>query len=364
MITLLGSVGRRILPCLAAIASIAVAMCVLAAPAQAMTPRTTYWERGTVMTPRFQWNANSGYCGETAFISAGMRFGQYTSQWTARHLAAPKLPQWNPSAQLLLGGNDLRAARAMRLDATAFDGKKQRSVPQFLRWVKGHFLAGDPVIIGVLNNTKILGEWPQDKGQGSYDHIVPVFGIGSGHPLRGNAYHPTDSITISDNGLHNVGPNIPYLYTYEFASFPRTRAEANAIGGPVYALRDRPKNYGTVVTGVLDPDGVTIPVRLTSDVNGEGVHNGSGPNQVMRAAPPGTPITLTAHVTIPDQSKAYRVYLYGKFRHVPTRDFNAKAAKAIQTWTIPAGSGPTWSVTINALSSDTRVFRAVPASAP
>ena len=29
--------------------------------------------------PRFQWNANNGYCGETAFISVGLYYGQYCS---------------------------------------------------------------------------------------------------------------------------------------------------------------------------------------------------------------------------------------------------------------------------------------------
>ena len=349
---------------LLAVVLAALSMAALSTPAQAMTPGATYSERGTVMTPRFQWNANSGYCGETAFISAGMRFGQYTSQWTARSLASPGVDQWKPSAQLLLGVNDLRAAKAMGLAAERYDNSRQRSVPQFLRWVKARFLAGSPVIIGVLNNTRILGEWPQDKGDAEYDHIVPVFGIGSGWPLSDSRYRATDSITISDNGLHNVGPNIPYLYTYEFASFPRTRGQANAIGGPVYALRDRPKNYGTVVTGVVDPQGVTIPVRLTSNVNGEGVQNGTGPEQVLRQPPPGTPMTLTARVRIPDPAFAYVVYLYDDFAAVPTRDFNAQAGNAIDSWTIPAGSGPTWSVTIDALTSDTRVFRAVPVSAP
>lgn len=338
--------------------------CVIPAPAQAMTPAATYWERGTLMTPRFQWNANDGYCGETAFISAGMRYGQYTSQWTARSLASPGVPQWKSSSQLLLGANDLRAARKMRLDATAFDSKAQSSVRQFLAWVKGRFLSGESVIIGVLNNTKILGEWPQNKGDAEYDHIVPVFGIGSGFPLSDRGYHRTDSLTISDNGLHNIGPNIPYLYTYDFASFPRTRAQANEISGPVYALRDRPANYGTSVSGVIDFDRQTIPVRLTSDADGEGVHNGVGSKQTMKEPPPAKPMTLTAWVSIPDTSQAYRVYLYDDFAKVPTRDFNASAANAITSWTIPAGSGPKWSVTIDALTSDTRVFRAVPVSAP
>lgn len=337
---------------------------VLATSAHAQMPATTYWERGTPMAPRFQWNANSGYCGETAFVSAGMRFGQYTSQWTARALASPGADQSKPSAQLLLGVNDLRAAKAMKLDARAFPNADQVSVPQYLGWVKKRFLGGDVVIIGVLNNTKILGEWPQDKGDPSYDHIVPVFGIGSGSPIKDAGYQSTDSITISDNGLHNIGPNIPYLYTYEFASFPRTRAQANAIGGPVYALRDRPRNYGTAVSGVLDPDGVAIPVRLTSDANGEGVQNGTGPDQVMKRPPAATPITLTAKVLVPDMSKSYRVYLYDDFSTVPKRGFNAKADRAISVWTIPAGSSRVWTVTIQAMSSDTRVFRAVPVSAP
>lgn len=348
---------------------VAAALCtsplVLATSAHAKTPSTTYWERGTPMTPRFQWNANSGYCGETAFISAGMRFGQYTSQWTARALASPGVDQWKAKSQLLLGSKSLRAAKAMKLDARAFSGADQVSVPQYLGWVKKRFLSGDVVIIGVLNNTKILGERPEDKGDPSYDHIVPVFGIGSGSPMKDSGYHPTDSITISDNGLHNIGPNIPYLYTYEFATFPRTRAEANAIGGPVYALRDRPENYGTAVSGVLDPDGVTIPVRLTSNADGEGVQNGSGPNQVMKSAPAATPITLTATVHLPDRSKAYRVYLYDDFSKVPKRGFNAKADHAMSVWTIPAGSASSvWTVTIQAMSSDTRAFRAVPVSAP
>ncbi|MFM8809360.1 MAG: hypothetical protein ACKOJB_10760, partial [Chthoniobacterales bacterium] len=268
------------------------------------TTEPTYYQRGTLMTPRFQWNANSGYCGEISFISAGMLFGQYTSQWTARSLASPGMPQTNPNSQLLLGENngvqnDLIAAAAMRLDAEAFDSGNQKSVRQFLLWVKERFLAGNVVIIGVLNNTKMLNEWPQDKGDLYYDHIVPVLGIGSGLPLTNGGYYRSDSVMISDNGLYTTdgdgvagGPpptNTPYYFTYSFGSFPKTRNQANAVAGPVYALRHRPENFGTAVRGVLDPGGHTTPVRLTSDVNNEGVQNGSGTNQVMDSAPPAFP---------------------------------------------------------------------------
>ena len=312
------------------------------------------------MAPRLQWNANAGYCGEMSFISAGMRYGQYTSQWTARALVARGVPQWKSSAQLLLGVNDLAAAKAMRLEATRFDSREQRSTEQYLRWVKSRFLRGDVVILGVYNNVTTLGEIP--PGDNEYDHIVPMMGIGSTTSLRTgrDRYFPSDSITISDNGLYNVGPTYPYLFSYRFSDFPKSRTQANRPGGALYSLRDRPANYATAVSGVLDEDRVTIPVRLTSDVNGEGEWN----VLIGKQPPPPIPMTLTAHVSIPDQGVAYNLYLYDDFADVPTAGFNAAADRAIQTWRIPADSGPIWKLTIDAMSDQTRIFRAVPVTAP
>lgn len=322
----------------------------------------TYYSRGTTMTPRFQWNANGGYCGETSFISAGMHYGQYTSQWTARAVASPGVAQTKVKSQLLLGAgeNDLRAARAMKLNAARFDSGHQRSVAQYLTWVKDKYLKGHVVIMGVLNNVRTLNE--PLPGDSVYDHIVPVLGIGSSRPLNAYAqdYLASDDITISDNGLHDIGPNIPYLYTYRFDQFPLSRAAANRNGGPVYSLRDRPQNYATQVTGIIDPDHVTIPIRLTSNVNGEGVQD----QEYLRSAPPATAITLTAHVSVPRSDRAYNVYLYDDFAKVPTRNFNANAADAIRSWVIPAGTTGTWTTTIHVMSNQTMVFRAVPVSAP
>ena len=100
--------------------------------------------------------------------------------------------------------------------------------------------------------------------------------------------------------------------------------------------------------------------------------SGSGPSNI---APTGgasatisglnfNSIDLTATVTIPDSTRAYNVYLYDDFAKVPVSNFNASAANAVQSWTIPPGSGATWSKTITTMSDQTRVFRAVPISAP
>ena len=321
--------------------------------------KSDWYQRGTSMAPRFQWNANDGYCGETSFISAGMQYGEYSSQWTVRALVDDSAPQWKASSQLLLGVNAAKAAREMRLTMVAFPSKTQRSTPQFLQWVKDRFLRGNVVIIGVYNNVTTLGE-PASLADPDYDHIVPVMGIGSAHRLSDHRYYANDSIAISDNGLYNIGPNIPYLYEYRMGSFMRNRAQASAAGGPLYSLRETPPNYGVAVTGVVDTDGFTVPVRLTSSANGEGVQN----QPRLTTQPTAFPITLTATVTLPDPTVAYNVYLYDGFGDVPRGQFNANAAQAMQSWSIPPGTSHTWKVTIDAMSSDTRVFRAVPASAP
>ncbi|MBU6244126.1 MAG: hypothetical protein KGP12_02810 [Actinomycetales bacterium] len=305
--------------------------------------------------PRSQWNANFGYCGETSFISAGMYYGQYTSQWTARSLASPGLPQVDQDSQLLLGVNDLDAAQRMRLQAVAFDSASQRSTPAYLTWVKSMILRGYPVIIGVYLN--VGADEGVDGGDDEYDHIVPVLGVGSQSRLVASdrRYRPSDVIVFSDNSPASESP----VYHQRFGAFQRSRQQANQAGAPDYSLRSRPRNYATAVTGVLDPDHVTIPVRLSSNAAGEGQQD----EVRMAAPPPGSPIELTATVTVPDQGQAYRVYAYDAFAKVPVRDFNAHAADAIDSWTIPAGSGPTWSTTVRIMSDQTRAFRAVPLTA-
>ena len=308
------------------------------------------------IAPRLQWNANYGYCGETSLISAGMYFGQYTSQWTARSLASPGIPQTEQDSQLLLGINDLAAASSMRLDAVTFDSDAQTSTPQFLTWIKSMVLRDNPVIVGLLLNMRRAQE--PLPGDAEYDHIVPILGIASQRPLTPSnlRYQPTDTLTFSDNS----GASDDGIFTSTFQAIQRSRTAANRASSPLYSLLNHPRNYAIAITGVLDSDRVTIPVRLTSSSDGEGDQDQTW----LEAPPPAQPITLTATVNIPDTTIAYNVYLYDDFAKVPTGNFNASAANAIQQWTIPAGSAPTWVQTISIMSDQTRVFRAVPTSAP
>lgn len=323
----------------------------------------TRFVKSTDVVPRRQWNANDGYCGETSFISAGMRFGQYCSQFTARSIASPGVPQSLAESQLLLGVNDIAAARAMRLEAVPFYDATERSVAAFSSWVKSNVAGGRAVIIGVLNNVRALDE--PLPGDHLYDHIVPVLSVGSRWSLDGahrDRARPSDVVTFSDNGLYGpIGdpPIRPMVFSYRLGRFPRTRAAANRPDGVIYALRDRPPSYGVAISGIVDLDRVTIPVRLTSDLDGEPemAHHSDVP-------PPPVPMRLTARVTIPDQRIAYRLYRYDDFAKVPAASFNASADRAVQVWEIPAGVGPEFVVELATTSDATVVLRAVPQSAP
>jgi hypothetical protein len=329
-----------------------------ASPAPARPDGTAWFSSGVPLTPRVQWNANFGYCGETSLITAGLLRGQYTSQWTARALASPGVPQTQEASQLLLGVNDLVAAEAMRLDASRFDAAGQRGTRPFLSWVKREFARGHTVILGVFNNVRMLGEpFPGDQ---DYDHVVPVYGVASPRELKPSARLLSDDVlTLSDNGLSTVGVNTPMLFSYRVDGFARTRAQANAAGGPMYSLRTAAPSFGLSVSGVADTDSVTLPVLLSVSSNSEGLQN----EPVMASAPAPTPIELTATVTVRDSRKPSVLLMFDSFADVPVAGFNAAAPLATRIWEIPAGVS-SFTVKVSALSSDTRVFRAVPASAP
>jgi hypothetical protein len=316
-------------------------------------------EKKSTIQPRLQWNANHGYCGEVSLISAGMQLGQYTSQWTARRLASPGINQTATKSQLLLGVNDLQAARKMRLRGFNFNNSKQKTSRQFIRWIKNNFLENKTVIIGVYENMPLFNS-PNRRGDQQYDHIVPITGIRSFYSLKKNKdkYYPNDRLFFSDNGLYTGNNRRQFIFNFSFKKLLKTRQQANKSKLP-YSIRSSPRNYGLVVGGVADRNRVTAPIRLTSNYRGQGITRKRFINKPLKPFL----IKLQATVTIPNNNEAYNVYLYNSFNSVPVNDFNKHANQAIRKWVIPANSNK-GQRTINIVteSDKTRVFRAVPVS--
>lgn len=350
------------------------------------------------LQPRLQWEHNGGYCGEVSMISAGLYYGQYLSQYDVREIASPGMKQnakgssGNYSAQLLLGENAAATAAALRL---AYEQMEMNSDSEgFMAWVKNHVAQGHPVIIGVFNNVNMLRDEPL-PGDNEYDHIVPVFGFGSRHPLTDQTYYPDDVILFSDNGLYTqpgnpLGYTTPpqgYIPQYQYffpldtdnGPYPNVynfllgREEANNLKGNIYSLLDLPtyqsdppskSNYGLAITGVMDPNHETLPVRVVTDPNREHpaiAHDSNDRPQSMT-------LTLTVTVSGLTPGIAYNLYRYeytpaDKQIDVPIRDFNSSenAHKATHVQSINISSGTTWSTTLQ-ITSDLKIFfRAVKA---
>ena len=307
------------------------------------------------LPPRLQFEANSGYCGEVSFITAGLYYGQYCSQYDARALASPGVPQSSPDSQLLLGENDVKAATAMRLKSMPFNTDAQTTSDEFLVWIEKQTNKGYPVTIGVFYNHFLLEEDDDPQaGEQEYDHIVPVISV------TPNSDQSKKQLVFSDNGLYTPDDTPTYIYKYAFGDIFMSREDSNAEDGPAYSLNDSGENYGIAITGVQDLQGDTIPVRLTTDKNYESPEMVDGSNK----RPAAMPLTLRATVKIPDQNVGYNLYLYKSFAATPTSKFNAQASKASKVWKIAPKSGATYSVQLNIMSNEIAVFRSVRSKAP
>jgi hypothetical protein len=333
----------------------AAAPLALAAPAAA---RPIY--AGLDVPPRLQWGGNWGYCGETSMISAGLYYGQYASQYDARAIASPGVPQFKQSSQLLLGNNDVYAAAKMHLQSIEWHAPSKSSSAAFLAWVKGNVLLGRPVAIGVYTNEyRFYGKTSPKAGEATYDHIVPVTGIRTDGASSG--YEAGDALTFSDNGLWSLPDTPPpYVFAYRFGDFQRSRAAANAKGAPIYSLPAVARNYGIAITGVIDRHHDTLPVRLSTNVNYERppIVNGS------TKRPKAMPLVLTITVSNLVPGVTYRLYRYDSFDAVPDSQFNARAARASERLTVRIASGSTYSRSERITSDRIAVYRAVRSTAP
>lgn len=299
---------------------------------------------------RSQWEENFGYCGEVSFVTAGLYYGQYVSQYDARKLASPGMSESDVESQLLLGVNDESAAERMRLAHEEWEPADDQDPRDFLAWVKRHLLAGHPVAIALYMNMSAFHE--NRQGDADYDHIVPVLGFLSN--FSDGAYHDSDILLFSDNGLY-TGAGQPYRFAVPFSALVNDRMAANMESSPIYSV-PAGTQYGIALTGAL---GGAVPVRIATDKNFESPDIEQGSD--VRPRP--SELTLTVSASNLDPRQTYILYRYDSFASVPDADFNANSARAAEQWVVKPGR-TYLDLDVYTDSSETSVFRLVPASAP
>lgn len=304
---------------------------------------------------RLQWFSNSGYCGETSLISAGLYYGQYLSQFDVRAVASKDGSQTHDA--LLIGVNDAKAAQKMHLAYEEWDTDSQENTDQFLIWLKQKIVAGNPVAVGVFAN-QFLFDMNTDPtaGDPDYDHIVSAMYLESSHPLSDPSYYPDDVLGFNDNGYWENQNTPVYFFSYGFETFPADRMAANSPAGPVYSLSNDGSNYGIAITGVKDLYGETFPVRVETNVNYEKPPIAEGSN--TRPAPTLLNLTVTVSNLEPDTS--YVLYRYNNLASVPESNFNDHASAASEKWTFTP-SGTTYIHMETIQSNESAIYRCVKA---
>ena len=325
-----------------------------------LLPSVTSYVYQADLSPRFQWTNNAGYCGEVSTIMAGLKYGQYLSQYDVRALAAKSTKNVQTNTQYLVGVNDQHCATNVRLNSIEYSGK---TTNEYLAWAKKMIRQGYAVTITVyMNHYLFYGQTDPSAGDDEYDHIVSVYQIES--QFDDDNYHDSDVLTLEDHGLWNpiaTGPT--YLFNYTFADFQGTRKSSNAKDGPIYTLPSAGvANYGITHTGATDTDGDLVPVRVATNVNYEdpSIKKGS------ETRPASMPIDLTITVSGLTDGVQYVMYWYTDEAAVPTSKFNAnsKGKSAVKkTFSFTGTTAGTYTVTETIQSSDKAFFRAVRADA-
>ena len=314
------------------------------------------------LAPRQQWNANFGYCGETAFVVAGLFFGQYLSQFEARAVASGSASQSAEGSQLLLGVNDGAFAARSHLEISHWPGG---TGAEFLAWIRGHVRQNHPVIIGLYaNQRRFYGRLDPQAGSPEYDHIVSVLGVlpGAQTGAAAGPGGPDWELLFSDHGLldADLAGNSLYRFQVPFSSFARTRSQANQGQAPFYSLPAGTPAYGVAVLSVKDRRRDTLPVRISPSSSSEipEIANGSS------LRPAGRPLELTITVTGLRPAQPYRLYRYDSLAAIPEGAFNAHAGAAARQWSLSIPSGTSISLKDRIRSDAVAAYRAVPLSAP
>jgi hypothetical protein len=318
---------------------------------------------------------------------AGLKYGQYLSQYDVRAIAGKNKNNVQTTTQYLVGVNDQYAAEELRLNAIEYSSK-DTSPENYLSWVKKMTRQGYAVTITVfMNYYQFYGITDPSAGDSEYDHIVSVSQIHSDYD--DDEYHAGDVLTLEDHGLWAPIVSGPvYLFNYTFAEFPGTREEANARTGAIYTLpafapSSKLANYGIAHTGPVDTTVTTaststtgtasasvakaaaaptlLPVQVATSVNYEDPSIKKNSN----TRPASMPLTLTVTVSGLEEQLSYNLYWYNDEQKVPTSNFNQNSAAAAHTFVVDGtGSGGSHTITASIVSSDKAFFRAVRADAP
>lgn len=188
------------------------------------------------------WTYGPGFCGEESFKQAGLYFGQCVSQYVVQ--------QCDGGKELLIGVNDVKAAKNLHLDYKNFNYSNYKGLTKPQAIMK--FFEDNLALYNFVIGTVYIYE---KNGDSDYDHIVPVVGYFPASSTTKEMIAYQDLFLLSNRVLS--GSNI--IVSRKQAVKPIKRSD-NAL---TYGFSDQ--GYEGVVSGVVDTNKETKRMILKTD---------------------------------------------------------------------------------------------------
>ena len=277
------------------------------APATCTAPSLPY-SRVMDVGSRTQWGDSGGFCGSLSIQAIALSHGAWISQGVVRRNAAPGNANAHGSAAVgfeILHTNIQGALTNLSLSHEAFANEKFK-VPMtqaYFTWLKAQLVQGNPVVWLIMcagDDHTGGGTFPAGNSA-NYDHIEPVWGILSNHPLNDTTPYDDDVLVHgADYGAKGSTPG-PSLYR-TFKSLPDNKAMKGNCGAaiPEYGKNEfypcvpsDGNDWGYAITG-LSPSraGKTSSSSLTLSLD-VGRFDEPDMNKIWSR-----PADLTGHVTV------------------------------------------------------------------
>jgi len=228
------------------------------------SPEYHYSMEVTTVPARNQWWHHGAFCGEMSVQSIAMSYGVYLSQKKIRMYASQNqnpIYFFNPGEGYELSDeNMMPTLMKLGFEAEAWDSYNQPT-PQiytYLRWIKHHLVRGHPVV------------WASRYFEPKfYDHMEPVWGIQSKHPLSDPTVYPDDVFA------YNFGVGLKRLYRRVDSLFDKNdvptgfdKNKGNNCTMTTMECLFYDQNWGYAIKGLMDPKKKSIPTSVDVSDNG------------------------------------------------------------------------------------------------
>ena len=321
----------------ALLAAAAAAQCV--APGTCTPPATKYSRVIAGPTPGRQWNIAGGFCGAFSLQHAALAQGAWISQDLVRKANRDQPGPHNMHGDTTVGfevmpSNVAYTAAALRLAFDEWDyTQPQPQAAAYLAWMKRQLAAGSVVAFFPICKGDSHECYTDSCPNGGHcDHVEPIYGLFSNHPLSDGTVYADDYI------LHASDQDLEPYYR-PLLSLPDTMAmEGNCASAgagfgrnEMYPCIPEDVTYGLAVTG-LNVSGVALqPVALLTA--------GSAGEPDVRTGAPAVPLSGTVIVSALTAGAKYALYRYNSTTSLPASPPLAATAQAVTRFT---AQGDTW----------------------